>query len=320
MIKYLTVTNKCFKLDVVIKGCEMMEENKLSIQNEISNEEIKNLIYTIRGKQVMLDSDVARLFKYATKDLNRNVKNNIERFPEYYCFQLTDEEYKSLRCKNFTLNENGRGQHRKYLPYVFTEYGITMLAGLLKSEVAVNVSIKIVNTFIEMRKFISENGQLFERLTNVEYKLLEHDKKFDEVFNQLQLEENIKQRIFFDGQIYDAYSLIIDIIKKANRKILIIDNYIDDSVLKMLTKKKNNVETIILTSDKSNIQQIDIQKFNKEYPILKVAKTNKFHDRFIVIDNKEMYHLGASIKDLGKKCFGINKIEDLEIIQKIIDL
>ena len=222
----------------------------------------------------MLDSDVARLFKYATKDLNRNVKNNIERFPEYYCFQLTDEEYKSLRCKNFTLNENGRGQHRKYLPYVFTEYGITMLAGLLKSEVAVNVSIKIVNTFIEMRKFISANGQLFERLTNVEYKLLEHDKKFDEVFNQLQLEENIKQKIFFEGQIYDAYSIIVDIIKKANKKILIIDNYIDDSVLKMLTKKSKNVEVVILTSDKSNIQQIDIQKFNKEYPILKVAKTN----------------------------------------------
>ena len=297
-----------------------MEENKLTIQNEISNEEIKNLIYTIRGKQVMLDSDVARLFKYATKDLNRNVKNNIERFPEYYCFQLADEEYKSLRCKNFTLNENGRGQHRKYLPYVFTEYGITMLAGLLKSEVAVNVSIKIVNTFIEMRKFISANGQLFERLTNVEYKLLEHDKKFDEVFNQLQVEENIKQRIFFDGQIYDAYSLIIDIIKKANRKILIIDNYIDDSVLKMLTKKNNNVEVVILTSDKSNIQPIDIQKFNKEYPILKVAKTNKVHDRFIIIDNKEMYHLGASIKDLGKKCFGINRIEDMEIIEKIINL
>ena len=296
-----------------------MEENKLTIQNEISNEEIKNLIYTIRGKQVMLDSDVARLFKYATKDLNRNVKNNIERFPEYYCFQLADEEYKSLRCKNFTLNENGRGQHRKYLPYVFTEYGITMLAGLLKSEVAVNVSIKIVNTFIEMRKFISANGQLFERLTNVEYKLLEHDKKFDEVFNQLQVEENIKQRIFFDGQIYDAYSLIIDIIKKANRKILIIDNYIDDSVLKMLTKKNKNVEVVILTSDKSNIEKIDIQKFNKEYPILKVAKTNKFHDRFIVIDNKEMYHLGASIKDLGKKCFGINKIEDIEIINKVIN-
>ncbi len=297
-----------------------MEENKLVIQNELANEDIKNLIYTIRGKQVMLDSDVARLFEYATKDLNRNVKNNIERFPEYYCFQLTNEEYKSLRCKNFTLNENGRGQHRKYLPYVFTEYGITMLAGLLKSEVAVKVSIRIVNTFIEMRKFLMINGQVLERLTNMECKLLEHDKKFDEVFNQLQLEENIKQRIFFDGQIYDAYSIIIDIIKKANNKILIIDNYIDDSILKMLAKKKNNVEVVILTSDKSNIENLDVKKFNKEYPILKVAKTNKFHDRFIIVDNKEMYHLGASIKDLGKKCFGINKIEDMEILEKIINL
>ena len=206
------------------------EINNLVVQDNISNEEIKNLIYTIRGKQVMLDSDVAQLFNYETKDLNRNVRNNIKRFPEYYCFQLTEEEYKSLRCKNFTLNKNGRGQHRKYIPYAFTEYGITMLAGLLKSEVAVNVSIKIVNTFIEMRKFLSSNGQLFERLTNVEYKLLEHDKKFDKVFDQLQHEENIKQKIFFEGQIYDAYSLIIDIIKKANKKILIIDNYIDYSI------------------------------------------------------------------------------------------
>lgn len=164
------------------------------------------------------------------------------------------------------------------------------------------------------------DGQVFERLTTIEHKLIEHDKKFDKIFDQLQNEENIKQKIFFKGQIYDAYSLIIDIIKKANKKILIIDNYVDDSILKMLTKKKNNVEAIILTSSKSNIQNIDIQKFNKEYPTLKVARTNKFHDRFIVIDNKEMYHLGASIKDLGKKCFGINKIEDSKIIEKIINL
>ena len=194
-----------------------------------------------------------------------------------------------------------------------------MLSGLLKNDIAVQVSINIMNAFVEMRKFLIQNGQIFERLTNIEYKLLEHDKKFNEVFNQLQVEENIKQKIFFEGQIYDAYSLIIDIIKKANKKILIIDNYIDDSILKMLTKKNNNVEVVILTSDKSNIQQIDIQKFNKEYPILKVAKTNKFHDRFIIIDNEEMYHLGASIKDLGKKCFGINKIEDVEIIEKILN-
>ena len=318
------------------------EINSLVLQDNISNEEIKNLIYTIRGKQVMLDSDVAMLYHYETKKINQAVKRNIERFPEKFCFQLTEEEFSSLRSQivtlnkttvqeNFensslrsqiaTLNENtGRGKHRKYLPYVFTEQGIAMLSGLLKNDIAIQVSINIMDAFVEMRKFLMVNGQLFERLTNVEYKLLEHDKKFDKVFDQLQNEENIKQKIFFEGQIYDAYSLIIDIIKKANKKILIIDNYIDDSVLKMLTKKNKNVEVVILTSEKSNIQKIDIQKFNKEYPILKVAKTNKFHDRFIVIDNKEMYHLGASIKDLGKKCFGINKIEDLDIIEKFINL
>ena len=298
-----------------------MEENKIIIQRELSIEDIKNLIYTIRGKQVMLDSDVAMLYHYETKNINKAVKRNLERFPKEFCFQLTENEFQTLRFQIGTSkqNEDVRGG-RRYLPYVFTEQGIAMLAGVLKSDIAIQVSISIIKSFIEMRKFISSNGQIFERLTKVEYKLLEHDKKFNEVFNQLQLEENIKQKIFFEGQIYDAYSLIIDIIKKANKKILIIDNYIYDSVLKMLAKKNNNVEVIILTSDKSNIQQIDIQKFNKEYPILKVAKTNKFHDRFIVIDNGEMYHLGASIKDLGKKCFGINKIEDVEIIEKIIKL
>ncbi len=296
-----------------------MEENKLKVQNEISIEDIKNLIYTIRGKQVMIDSDVANIYNCETKYVNRVVKRNIERFPEEFCFQLNENEFEVLRCQFVTLNKNGRGQHRKYLPYVFTEQGIAMLSALLKSNVAVSVSVNIMKAFIEMRKFLMLNGQIFEKLTTMEYKLLEHDKKFDEVFNQLQLEENIKQRVFFEGQIYDAYSLIIDIIKRANKKILIIDNYIDDSVLKMLTKKKNNVEVVILTSNKSNIQNIDIQKFNAEYPTLKVAKVNKFHDRFIVIDDKEMYHLGASIKDLGKKCFGINKIEDMEIIQKIIN-
>lgn len=284
---------------------------------EISNEDIKNLIYTIRGKQVMLDSDVAYLFQYKTKDLNRNVKNNIDRFPDYYCFQLTDEEYECLRCKNFTLNKNGRGQHRKYLPYVFTEYGITMLAGLLKSSIAVNISIKIVDSFIQMRKFLNNNGQVFERLTNLEYKQIENEKKFNKVFNLLQSEENIKQKIFFEGQIWDSYSLIIDIIKKAKNKITIIDNYIDDSVLKMLTKKNKNVEVVILTSNKSNISNVDVQKFNKEYPTLKLSKTDKFHDRFIIIDNEELYHCGASIKDLGKKCFAISKVENEEVLEML---
>lgn len=327
--------NKCFKIYTIIKGCEFMENENLIIKDDISNEEIKNLIYTIRGKQVMLDSDVAMLYHYQTKRINEAVKRNKERFQENFCFQLTTEEIKNIKMPNVVLNlknennwsqfatssksENIKHRGKKYLPYVFTEQGIVMLSGLLKNDIAVQVSINIMNTFVEMRKFLIQNWQIFERLTNIEYKLLEHDKKFNEVFNQLQVEENIKQKIFFEGQIYDAYSLIIDIIKKANKKILIIDNYIDDSVLKMLTKKNNNVEVVILTSDKSNIQQIDIQKFNKEYPILKVAKTNKFHDRFIIIDNEEMYHLGASIKDLGKKCFGINKIEDVEIMEKILN-
>ena len=313
-----------------------MENENIIIKDDISNEEIKNLIYTIRGKQVMLDSDVAMLYHYQTKRINEAVKRNKERFPENFCFQLTTEEIENIKMPNEVLNfksennwsqfatssksENIKHRGKKYLPYVFTEQGIAMLSGLLKNDIAVQVSINIMNAFVEMRKFLIQNGQIFERLTNIEYKLLEHDKKFNEVFNQLQVEENIKQKIFFEGQIYDAYSLIIDIIKKANKKILIIDNYIDDSVLKMLAKKNNNVEVVILTSDRSNIQQIDVQKFNKEYSKLKVAKTNKFHDRFIVIDNGEMYHLGASIKDLGKKCFGINKIEDVEIIEKIIKL
>lgn len=235
---------------------------------------------------------------------------------------LMENELDNLRLQFETSSlKKGNYGGRRYLPYVFTEYGITMLAGLLKSETAVNVSIRIVNAFVEMRKFISSNSQMFERMTNVEYKLLEHDKKFDTLFNELQKEEKeFKQKIFFEGQIYDAYSLIIDIIKRANKKILIIDNYVDDSILKMLVKKKSNVEVVILTSNKSNIQNMDIQKFNKEYPILKVDKINQFHDRFIILDNKEMYHLGASIKDLGRKCFGINKIEDINIIKQLIEI
>ena len=273
-----------------------LEEKLLDIENE----NIKNLIYTIRGKQVMLDSDVAMLYHYDTKRINEAVRRNRNRFPENFCFQLTKEEVENLRSQNATSSlekENYGG--RRYLTHAFTEQGIAMLSGLLKNEIAVQVSISIMNAFVEMRKFISLNGQVFERLTNIEYKLLEHDKRFDEVFNQLQQEENIKQKIFFEGQIYDAYSLILDIIKKAKQKILIIDNYIDDSILKILAKKNQDVEVIILTTDKSNISKLDIQKFNKEYPLLKVAKTNKFHDRFIAVDNRELYHVRSFNKRFG---------------------
>ena len=305
----------------------MNNENDIAPINEELNvveydiEDIKKRIYTIRGKQVMLDNDVAELYHYATKNINKALKRNMERFPEDFCFQLTKNEFENLRFQIGTSSfqkDNYGG--RRYLPYVFTEQGVAMLSGLLKNETAVQVSINIMRAFVEMRKFIAANAHIFERLTNVEYKLLEHDKKFNEVFNQLGHEKHINQKIFFEGQIYDAYSLIIDIIKKANSKITIIDNYIDDSILKMLTKKNKDVEVVILTSSKSNIQNLDVEKFNKEYPILKISKTNKFHDRFIIIDNKELYHCGASIKDLGKKCFAISKMEDISIIGKLLNL
>ena len=215
------------------------------------------------------------------------------------------------------------------MPYVFTEYGITMLAGLLNSPIAIKVSIKIINTFIEMRKIINTNGQVYQRISNLENKLLyiddkilKHDYDINLIFNKFEKEnskQNNKQKIFFQGQIWDSYSLIVDIIKKAKERIVIIDNYVDDSILKMLSKKNKSVEVIILTSEKGKITNLDVKKFNKEYPTLKLAKTNKFHDRFIIIDNKELYHCGASIKDLGNKCFGISRIEDENIIKQVIN-
>jgi len=205
------------------------------------------------------------------------------------------------------------------LPYAFTEQGVAMLATVIKTEVAVAISIRIMDAFVEMNKILSMNGQILERVTNIEYKLLCYDKKFEEIFNQFQLKENFKQNIFFQGQIWESYNLIVNIIKRAQNQILIIDNYIDDSILEMLSKKKKGVEAVILTSNNSNILKLDVQKFNKEYPTLKIARTDKFHDRFIVIDSKELYHCGASLKDLGKKCFGINRIEDVDYIEKLND-
>ncbi len=304
----------------------MKEENSITPINRELNvvtyeiENIKNLIYTIRGKQVMLDSDVAKLYNCETKYVNRVVKRNIERFPEEFCFQLEQKEFQNLRCQFVTSSfEKQNYGGRRYMPYVFTEQGIAMLSALLKSDIAVNVSIQIMKAFIEMRNFLFHNGQVFQEINIIKSKLLEHNKKFDAVFDELQKdkETGFKQKIFFNGQIYDAYSLMIDIIKSAKTKILMIDNYIDDSILKMLSKKNKNVEVVILTSQNCNLNKLDISKFNKQYPSLKISYTNKFHDRFIVIDNKELYHSGASLKDLGKKCFAISKIEDAEYVEKM---
>lgn len=283
-----------------------MVDEEMSLE-KYEVEDIKQKIYTIRGKQVMLDSDIAKLYEVETKKLNQAVKRNILRFPNDFCFQLNEIELENLRSQFVTssLNNNNYGG-RRYLPYAFTEQGVAMLSAVLHSNKAIEVSIKIMDAFIEMRNFLINNGQLFNRLTNVEYKLIEHDKKFEEVFNQFQIKDNVKQKVFFEGQVYDAFSMIIDLIKKAQKEIILIDNYVDIDTLNILSKKNDKVHVLILTKTDTKLNKQDIVKYNKQYPKLEVKYTDKFHDRFLILDKKYIYHIGASIKDLGKKCFQIH--------------
>lgn len=275
---------------------------------------IENMIYEVRGKQVMLDSDLAKLYSVETKRINEAVRNNLEKFPERFSFKISEFETNILKSKFSTSNSRGgsRKGHR-----VFTEEGVAMLATVLKSKTAVQVSIRIIDTFVSMRKFINENKDIFKRLTIVEYEMIECKDKIDELFDKFKTKKIEKKKIFFNGEIYDSYSLIIDLISKANNKIIIIDNYIDKSILDMLIYKKDKVEVILVTSS-HYLTKLDINKFNKQYPNLKIKYSNIFHDRFIIIDDT-LYHIGASLKDLGKKCFGINKIEDIGYLEKILE-
>ena len=283
--------------------------NKIVVSDNIK---IENMIYEIRGKKVMLDSDLAMLFGYETKQLNRQVLRNINRFPENYCFQITDTEYISLRCQNGTL-KNGRGEHRKYLPYVFTEYGITMLAGILKSELAIKMSLRIVDIFITMKNYI--NTSLIEQkyFNELTIKNTEDIKLLQESFDKLNTKES-NNHIFYEGQIYDSYSLLIDILSKARKEIIIIDNYAGKKLFDII--KNINVNVKIYTE---NIDNISKEKYEKQYNNLEIINTNIFHDRFIIIDNKVLYHSGASFKDLGKKCFAITKMEDNNILKELLN-
>lgn len=281
------------------------------------NREIQNMIYTIRGKQVMIDSDLAELYQVTTGRLNEQVKRNLNRFPSRFMFQLTDDEYESLISQN-AISKKGRGG-RRTSPYVFTEQGITMLSTVLKSDIAVDVSIKIMDAFVEMRNFLLSNREMFARLDRVEFKQLETDKKLEEVFNYIGANTEVKQNIFFDGQIYDAFSFIVRLVKKANKEIILIDNYVDINTLNILCKKNQGVDVVIATAGKGSLSAKDIAKFNAQYPKLSVKTTTDFHDRFLIIDKAEVYHIGASIKDAGKKSFGITKIEDKDLIQSLVN-
>lgn len=286
--------------------------------------DIKPMIRVIRGQQVMLDRDLAQLYGVETRRINEQVKRNIERFPDDFMFQLNKEEFEDWRSHFATSNSVIMGARR--LPYAFTEQGIAMLSSVLKSQTAVDVNIRIMRAFVSMRRFIATNAQLFQRLETIEYHQLEMkqhqevtDKRIDEVFKRLDANIPPIQGIFYDGQVFDAYRFVSDLMRKAKHSIVLIDNYVDDTVLTLLDKRKDGVTATIYTQRISNQFQLDVDRHNTQYPHIEIKQFNKAHDRFLLIDD-EVYHIGASIKDLGKKWFGFTLMRDItatELINKI---
>ena len=284
--------------------------------------DIQPLIRIIRGQHVMLDRDLSLLYKVETKRLNEQVKRNIERFPEDFMFQLSKDDVEILKSQNATSSWGGD----RRLPYAFTEQGIAMLSSVLKSQTAVDVNIRIMRAFVSMRRFIATNSQLFQRLETIEYHQLEMkqhqeitDKRIDEVFKKLDANIPPVQGIFYDGQVFDAYRFVSDLMRKAKQSIVLIDNYVDDTVLTLLDKREDGVTATIYTQRISNQFQLDVDRHNTQYPHIEIKQFNKAHDRFLLIDD-EVYHIGASIKDLGKKWFGFTLMRDItatELINKI---
>ena len=289
-----------------------------------STEKIENMIHYVREQQVMIDSDLALLYNVETKRLNESVKRNSKRFPESFCFRLTEDEYADLRSQIATSNTENTSSKggRRYLPYVFTEQGIAMLSAVLRSDEAIQVSVNIMNAFVKMRRFLAENALMFDKLNSLELKQLQYQKesneKFDQIFAYISEHEEVGQKIFFEGQIYDAFSLLVSLVGKAEKSIVLIDNYVDVGTLNILAKKKDGVDVTIYTVRRTRLASQDIANFNSQYPTLTVNYTGAFHDRFLIIDEETAYHIGASLKDAGKKCFGISRIEDIGIISDIL--
>ena len=276
--------------------------------NNIVNNNVENMIYEIRGVQVMLSSDVAKLYQVETRRINEVIKRNIKRFPDTFCFQLTEDEFYNLRSQIAISSENSHGGVR-YLPYVLTEQGIMMLSGLLKSDIAVKVNVQIIEAFVKLRRYVSSSLINNEILLNHESRIL----KLENTFNKMQEKEKINT-IFFEGQIFDAYTLLLDLFDSAKEEIIIIDNYASKELLKIL----KNVDKKILIISK-NLDEILIKKYNSEYSNIEFKNLDIFHDRFLIIDRKKLYSCGASFKDLGKKCFAINEIESKKLIDEMLN-
>ena len=307
-----------------VTNCEQSKIDIIKCDNHELAGNIEPLIKVIRGQQVMLDKDLAMLYGVEAKVLNQAVIRNVERFPNDFRFQLTKEE--CLRSQIVTLNEK-QGKHLKYMPYAFTEQGVAMLSSVLRSQTAIEVNIQIMRAFVSMRHFMVNNASVFSRLETIEYHQLEmqqhlqeSDKRIEEVFRRLD-EGNAKpkQGVFYNGQIYDAYTFVSDLIKSAKKRIVLIDNYVDETVLTLLDKRDNNVSAIIYTQQISRQFQLDIDRHNAQYAPIDVETFRLSHDRFLCIDD-DVYHIGASIKDLGKKWFGFSKMEILtpdELVERI---
>ncbi|MCR5036673.1 MAG: ORF6N domain-containing protein [Bacteroidales bacterium] len=296
-----------------------MEKNSLSVYDE---DGLRSKIHTIRGIQVMLDFDLAKIYGYETKNFNRQVKNNIERFDEDFRFQLTNDEVAELsRCKNFTLN-TGRGSNIKYNPYAFTEQGIYMLMTVLKGDLAIQQSKKLIRLFKQMKDYIIQNHNIlgYNEILRLAQQTEKNSNDIEELKNKMLTKDNIdeiirdfsepilKDYIFYNGQQFDAYTFISDLVRKAKKEIILIDNYIDDSVLKILNKRANNVTATIYTAHFSDNLKLDLQKHNTQYQPIDIKVFKDSHDRFLIIDD-DVYHIGASLKDLGKKMFAFSKME-----------
>lgn len=279
------------------------------MNNMIKTEEIKNLIFTFRDEPVMIDRDLAQLYQVETKVLNQAVKRNLNRFPEIFRFQLNDKERNELvtNCDRFEVLK-----HSSVNPYVFTEQGVAMLSAVLRSDIAVEVSIQIIQAFVSMKRFISSNAGIFQRLDTIENRQFITDEKIGQIFKALE-DKSITPRegIFFDGQVFDAYLFISDIIKKAETSIVLIDNFIDETVLTLLSKRNDKVSATIYTKQISKQLRLDLEKHNQQYSEVKIKTMPNSHDRFLIIDNKELYHIGASLKDLGKKWFAFSRMDSL---------
>lgn len=301
-----------------------MKTNKVSgvpVGNKLEISEIQSRIYTVRGLQVMLDRDIALFYSVETRAINQAVKRNPGRFPVDFCFQFSEDEFNNWKSQNVMSEEDRIGLRRP--PYAFTEQGVAMLSAVLKSKIAVKVSVSIMNAFVGMRRFIQTNAGVFMRLDNLEQKQMQTDDKIDKILSEIESRSiRPRQGIFYDGRVFDAWKLVSDIMRSAKKSVVLIDNYVDDTVLSLFSKRAHNVSAAIYMKNISKQLKLDVEKFNQQYQPVELKEFALSHDRFLIIDEKDLYHFGASLKDMGKKWFAFSKmdIKALEVLEKIQEL